>query len=215
MVCAHVPLADLTSFSNTIEDYSYGHDTEIFSAGKPMVAVFGIRSGALKMIRTGPEGSRIVRVLKQGDIAGLESAFSDRYQHTAVTVGEVEACRIPIGHFRSFVATHPELQVRLLAKSQATLHETESWLVQLAAPSASARARVARLLLCLRVDEGDRMLRFSIKEISNIIGIAPETASRVISDLVRQKLLTKHGGSVSARHFSGDISALTRIARET
>jgi CRP-like cAMP-binding protein len=215
MVCSDVTLDDLTDFNAGIEDFSYGHEVQIFSSGKPTTAVYGIRSGALKMIRTDPAaGGCIVRILKTGDVAGLESAFIDHYEHTAITVGEVTACRIPIEHFRNFVVTHPKLQVRLYEKSHAALRETETWLAQLVGGAATARTRIARLLLRLQVDEADRMLRLSLEEMAAIIGIAPETVSRVIADFVRQGILTKVGNTVSTRHFTGDMGMLEKISQE-
>jgi CRP/FNR family transcriptional regulator, anaerobic regulatory protein len=216
MVCSDVSLDDLVDFHAGIDDFDFGHDAALFNMETSTEAVYCIRAGAVKLMRRDLPGSeRIVRVLKQGDVAGLESAFADQYEHTAIAVGEVRACRIPIAYFRQFIASHPGLQVRLLEKSQAALRETETWLTQLVSATVPPRMRMARLLLRLRVGEGDRIQRFSISDMGAIICCAPETVSRVISEFVRQGLLTKGGSINTSRHFRGDIAALEQISQES
>jgi CRP-like cAMP-binding protein len=216
MVCSEVTLEELIDFHIGIEDFDYGHGAALFNMGAPNEGVYCIRHGAVKMIKYDPTGNqRIIRVLKKGDVAGIESAFGERYEHTAVAVGEVRACRVPISHFRNFVSTHGSLQMRLLQTSQATLRETETWLSELTAGNLPARTRMARLLLRLRVGEdGDRIHRFGVEDMAAILGIAAETVSRIVSDLVREGILVKGGKSFATRYFRGDIPALQKIALE-
>lgn len=214
MVCADVTLDELVAFHAGIEDLSYGNRTTIFDMGTPTNAVYCIRSGAVKMVRRDATGEeRIVRVLKKGDVAGLESAFVDRHEYAAIAVGGVLACRIPIAHFRGFIAKHVALQATLLEKSQAALREAEAWLAELVGGTIPSRTRVARLLLRLREGDGDRIYRFSLEDMAAILGCTPETVSRAISELVRKGYLVKQGADISSRHFRGDIAALMALAR--
>lgn len=217
MVCSEVTLDELIDFHTGIEDFDYGHGAALFNMGAPTEGVYCIRHGAVKMVKYDPSGGqRIVRVLKKGDVAGIESAFGENYEHTAVAVGDVRACRVPIEYFRNFVATHGNLQMRLLRTSQETLRETESWLSELTVGNLPARTRMARLLLRLRVtDDGDRIHRFGIEDMAAILGITQETVSRVISDFVREGILVKGGKSFATRYFRGDLPALAKIARES
>lgn len=216
MVCSEVTLDELIDFHTGIEDFDYDHGAALFSMGKPTDGVYCIRHGAVKIIKLDPSGGqRIIRVLKKGDVAGIESAFGELYEHTAVAIGEVRACRVPIEYFRNFVATHGNLQMRLLKTSQETLRETESWLSELTVGNLPARTRMARLLLRLRVtDDGDRIHRFGIEDMAAILGITQETVSRVISEFVREGILVKGGKSFATRYFRGDLPALEKIARE-
>lgn len=216
MVCSDVSLDDLIDFHAGIEDFDYEHGSAIYNMGSPMEAVYCVRGGAVKMVRYDPAGEqRIVRVLKTGDVAGIESAFAEKFEHTAIAVGKVRACRIPIAYFRKFVEDHGGLQMRLLRKSQEALREAETWLSQLMGGTTPARTRMARLFLRLRAAEGgDKIHRFSLEDIAAIIGITPETASRVISDFVRQGILVKGGSTYATRYFRGDIPALEKISQE-
>lgn len=216
MVCSEVSLDELIDFHTGIEDFDYGHGAALFNMGAPTEGVYCIRHGAVKMVKYDPAGNqRIIRVLRKGDIAGIESAFLDHYEHTAVAVGEVRACRVPIEYFRGFVAKHGGLQMRLLQTSQEKLRETESWLSELTVGTLPARTRMARLLLRLRVtNEDERIHRFGVEDMAAILGITPETVSRVVSELVREGILVKGGKSFATRYFRGDIPALEKISLE-
>lgn len=216
MVCSEVSLDELIDFHTGIEDFDYGHGAALFNMGAPTEGVYCIRHGAVKMVKYDPAGNqRIIRVLRKGDIAGIESAFLDHYEHTAIAVGEVRACRVPIEYFRGFVAKHGGLQMRLLQTSQEKLRETESWLSELTVGTLPARTRMARLLLRLRVTNDDeRIHRFGVEDMAAILGITPETVSRVVSELVREGILVKGGKSFATRYFRGDIPALEKIALE-
>jgi CRP/FNR family transcriptional regulator, anaerobic regulatory protein len=215
MVCSDVTLEDLVDFHAGIDDFDYGHGATIFGMGAPTEAVYCIRAGAVKMVRYDPAGGEhIVRVLKVGDVAGFESAFADHYEHAAVAVGEVRACRIPITYFRRFVSEHSALQARLFTKSQDALREAEAWLAELVGGTTPARTRMARLLLRLRLGSGDRIHRFSVDDMAAIIGSTPETVSRIVSDFVRSGFLVKSGSGAASRHFRGDIAALEKISQE-
>ena len=189
MVCSEVTLDELIDFHTGIEDFDYGHGAALFPMGAPTEGVYCIRHGAVKIVKHDQAGNqRIIRVLKKGDIAGIESAFSDHYEHSAVAVGDVRACRVPIEYFRNFVATHGNLP---------------------------ARTRMARLLLRLKVTaDSDRIHRFGVEDMAAILGITAETVSRVVSDFVRDGILVKGGKSFATRYFRGDLPALEKIARE-
>jgi CRP-like cAMP-binding protein len=155
-----------------------------------------------------------VRVLKLGDVAGLESVFEPRYEYSAIAVGSVQACRIPMHHFHEFLGRYPSLQRRLIERSQAALRDAHTWLAQIVGGTTPVRIRLARLLLNLRIGDTDRMIRFSGDDMAAILGSTPETVSRAVSEFVRLGILNKTCGSKNNRVFRGDIAALEAIARE-
>lgn len=61
------------------------------------------------------------------------------------------------------------------------LRETEQWLVDMTSAGATARVRMARLLLHLRDGESNRIYNFSREDLSLMLGTTIETASRVIA----------------------------------
>jgi CRP-like cAMP-binding protein len=201
MVCSDVTVEQLADFHTWIDDLAIPD------------GVYCIRKGSVKLIRySNSGGQRIVRIVKRGDVVGMEAVFSDRFEHTAVAVGEVVACRIPLVNFRRMVDDNPTLQRRLLARSQQALREAETWLSELAGGSAQARERMARLLLRLRDGQSGDILRLSLDDLGAILGITMETASRILADFSRQGLLSRHGVGKRTSSYRADIDGLARIA---
>lgn len=215
LICSDVSRGDLATFHSWVDDLAFPPGTVLYHMEAPADGFYCLRSGTVKLVRYSMSGvARIVRILKGGDVAGLEAAFADTFAHTAVAVGEVRACRIPLSRFRHMMRDNPPLQRRLLEKSQQALAEVETWLAELAGGigAAPARQRLARLLLSLRDGPSDRIHRFSIEDLGGMLGISMETASRILSDLTRQGFLEKCGSGRAERHFRADIAALEKIA---
>lgn len=213
MICSDVRVEELADFHTWIDDLTVSSGNTLFSADTPVDGIYCIRSGMIKLIRFSSSGAqRIVRIVKRGDVAGLEAVFSQFHEHTAVAVGPVTACRIPLANFKRMIEANPSLQSRLLEKSQQALREAETWLSELAGGSAQARERMARLLLRVREGKSNRIYRFSLEDIGAMLGITIETASRILSDFTRQGVLTKHSSGNERRYFGADIAALEKIA---
>lgn len=215
MVCSDVSLDDLLAFHTPIDDLIFQPGAVIYNDGTPANAVHCVRLGAIKLVRFDAAGNqRIVRILKKNDVAGLESVFAENYGHTAIAISEVHTCRIPQAHFHQFITEHPALQLRLLEKSQEALREADAWLADLVSNTVTARVRLVRLLLRLRVGDSDRLHRLSLADMGAILGLTPETVSRILGDLVRDAVLAKVGKGMASRHYQGDISLLEAIAQE-
>lgn len=183
----------------------------LYSPESDPAFVWVLRTGAVKLLATAWDGSqRIVRVLKSGDVAGLEALLAGRYSHTAVLFGTVNACRVPLPAVRQLCFEHPGFQWNLMQKMQAALRETEQWLVDLASTGASARIRMARLLLLLRDGESNRVFNFAREELGLMLGVTVETASRITAAFQRERLLVRRESG--ARFYDADLVGLERVA---
>lgn len=213
MVCSDVTVDQLADFHTWIDDLTIPAGGIVFNAEAPADGVYCIRAGIVKLVSYSNAGAqRIVRIVKRGDVAGMEAVFADAFDHTAVAVGEVVACRIPVDNFRRMIEANPTLQRRLLEKSQQALREAEAWLAELAGGTAQARERLARLLLRLREGQSERIHRFNLEDIGAMLGITMETASRVLADFSRQGLLTKRSAGAGERYYTADVAGLEKIA---
>ncbi|OHC62636.1 MAG: hypothetical protein A2045_14760 [Rhodocyclales bacterium GWA2_65_20] len=213
MVCSDVTVEQLVDFHTWIDDMTIPSGGVVFNTDAPADGVYCIRGGIVKLVKYSNAGAqRIVRIVKRGDVAGIEAVFSESFEHTAVAVGEVVACRIPVENFRRMIEANPTLQRRLLERSQQALREAEAWLSELAGGTAQARERMARLLLRLREGSTNRIHRFNLEDIGAMLGITIETASRVLADFTRQGLLTKRSAGAAMRYYSADIDGLMKIA---
>ncbi|MDO8931079.1 MAG: Crp/Fnr family transcriptional regulator [Rhodocyclaceae bacterium] len=212
MVCSDVTVDELADFHTWIDDLAIPSGGIVFNMDAPADGVYCIRAGIVKLVKYSSSGAqRIVRIIKRSDVAGMEAVFSDSFEHTAIAVGDVVACRIPVANFRRMIEANPTLQRRLLEKSQHALREAETWLSELAGGTAQARERMARLLLRLREGHTERIHRFSLEDIGAMLGITVETASRILADFTRMGLLTKHSAEAAMRYYTADIAGLERI----
>jgi CRP-like cAMP-binding protein len=184
----------------------------LYRSGGKAEHLWVLRTGAVKLIASSWEGeARIVRILKPGDVAGIEGLLAGSYTHTAVTVGAVHACRTPIRAIRRICLEHASFQWSLMQKWQAALRETEQWLVDMTSAGATARVRMARLLLHLRDGESCRIYNFSREDLGLMLGTTIETASRTIAAFLRERLLVKR--ETGQGFYDADIVRLEMVAR--
>lgn len=216
MVCADVSLEDLLAFHVPIDEMAFEAGATIYNMADRASAVYCVRQGVIKLLRYDVSGNqRIVRFLKKGDVLGLDSVFADEQQHTAIALTATQLCRIPMSHFKDFINKHPALQLRLLEKTQEALRETDSWLSELVSNTVPAKIRLSRLLLQLRIGDSDRVHRLSLADFGGILGITPETVSRLLTELGDAEILVKAGSGPNGRNYRADIPALTAISLDS
>jgi CRP-like cAMP-binding protein len=153
--------------------------------------VFTVRDGLIKLVRYLPDGTqRIVRLLRQGDVAGLEATVGEPYQHHAVVLDRAVVCRIPVSTIQNLSTHTPRLHRQLMQRWQRTVAEADAWVTELS--TGPAKQRVAHLLLKLaEYSDPERLFIPSREDVGAMLGITTETASRVIADLRRQGIVER------------------------
>ncbi len=195
-----------------VENVGLPSGETMYQAGGRAESLWVLRTGAVKLLASSWDGTqRIVRVLKPGDVAGLEGLLAGKFDHDAVTVGEVRACRIPLRAVQELCLEHASFQWNLMQKWQTALRETEQWLVDMTSTAASARVRMARLLLRLRDGESNRIYNFNREDLGLMVGTTIETASRIIAAFLRERLLVRRESG--SRFFDGNIVQLELVAQ--
>lgn len=174
-----------------------------------------IVTGGVKLVRSDPAGNeRIVRIAHDGDVVCFDALFGAVCEQAAIALDEVRTCRIPADKLAHVLARRPLLQMKLMQQMQAALNESECWIADLASGVAPARVRLARLLLRLRIDEGNRVRRLQLTEMGSILGQTPETVCRTLKAFEQDKLLQPQGGRGVSRHYLADLQALRQVAFE-
>lgn len=177
-----------------IDDFTLPPQSTLYRAGDAAHYLYTIRSGLLKLVQYLPDGrQRIVRVLRDTDVTGLEALLGQPYQHDAVVLHEAQICRIPLDVVQTLDRENPKLHRELMTRWQRALDEADAWLTQLS--TGSARARMARLLLRLSQKRGDTPCQlFAREDIGAMLGITTETASRIIAEFRRSGAIQDAGG---------------------
>jgi CRP-like cAMP-binding protein len=181
---------DFDHIHHPIDDIEYAPGSRLYLQGDDLSYVFTVRSGIVKLVQHLPDGThRIVRLLSQGDLAGLEILNGQRADHEAITMDHVKVCRIPLTVVESLRRDTPRLHDALMQRWQKALSSADSWITRLS--TGTAKVRVARLLILL--DENSEEESFFLptrEDMGAMLGVTTESASKVIAEFRRNGWLT-------------------------
>jgi CRP-like cAMP-binding protein len=180
---------DFSQIHAPIDDLIFPADHLIYPESGHALGVFTLRKGMVKLLRSTVDGrERIIRVLRPGDVLGLEALATSRYDSEAVAMVESSVCRIPLSVLHHLSANSPRLHLRLMQKWQQALKDADDWLAEL--NFGSARQRVTGLALKMRdTDQPQFTSLFARDDMGAMLDLKLETVSREISALVREGLI--------------------------
>ena len=124
--CAHCAIRNRVLFADlphdelnvallAVDDLVYQPDRLLYRIGEQGKVLYTVRRGMVKLVRDLADGTeRVVRLLKAGDVAGLEMAIGSHYKHTAITLTETEVCRIPLSTLERLEVHSPRLAHQLI-----------------------------------------------------------------------------------------------------
>ncbi len=198
--CQHCAIRHLVLFSDLqrkdfelihkpIDEIEYKLGDVIYKQNETMQFVYTIRSGLVKLVQSLPGGRpRIVRILGQGDLLGIESLNNQQTKHMAISLDKVDLCRIPHSVITSLQYNSPRLHKSLIVRWQKTLAMADFWITQIS--SGKIKCRVARLLLLLdKKSEGENFLMPTREDIGLMLGITTESVSKTTAEFKRQQWL--------------------------
>ena len=172
-----------------IDDMAYRAHQVLFNEGDAAGGIFTLRSGMLKLSRiTGDGRRRILRVLRPGDVVGLEALATGRYDSEAAALTGVTLGRIPTEVVHKLNLNSPRMHAGLLDKWQKALREADDWLA--AINFGTAQQRVCQFILKMRHTTDPAFVTlFSREDMGAMMDLKQETVSREISALVKAGVL--------------------------
>lgn len=198
--CRHCGIRDMVLFADLneqdfgeihtpIDDLAYTSDAVLYTEGQHAMGVFTLRKGMVKLVRSTTDGrERIVRVLRPGDVIGLEALATARYDCEAIALVDISVCRIPLSVMHHLSTHSPRLHMRLMEKWQHALKDADDWLADM--NFGTARQRVAGLALKMRDPDQPHFTSFFARDdMGAMLDLKLETVSREISGLVRDGTL--------------------------
>jgi len=218
--CKNCGISDLVLFSALKkEDFALIHEQIgeprfdkgelLYKAGEPANHVFTIREGVVKLTHYSPNrGEHIVRLLKRGDVTGLESLIGKTYQHTAIVIDTTLTCRIPVAVINKLDQQLPHFRQQLLTRWQLSVDGANTWLMELR--SGRLKARIARLLIQLADGEPTGVIFIPSREdMGTMLAARTEPVSRVMAEFKRAGLVKK----VAVKRFKVDIEGLHPLTK--
>ena len=181
--------SDFSKIHAPIDDLEYAVGAVLAQEGEHATGLFTLRSGMVKLVRTTSDGrERIVRVMRQGDVLGLEALVHGKYETDAVALTATSVCRIPLDIIQSLGVQSPRLHQSLMRKWSHNQKEAEDWLADL--NFGTARQRVSNFILKMRSPtDSDLVTLFSREDIGSMVDLKMETVSREVSHFVREGVI--------------------------
>lgn len=210
MLFSELPDEAFTNLLQPIDHFLHSAGSVIYQTDTDQKYLYSIRRGMVKLVHLTPGGKyTIVRLLGPGAVIGLELLNgSASYQHTAIAIGQVDLCRIPVSTFKRLENQYPSLCTRVQKQIQQQLDLADEWIIAL--DSGTAKQRVAQVLLLLHeffTDKNGAFVLLSREDMAAMTGIAIETVSRMIAEFKRQDILLKTNDNL----YTCDVSALQKI----
>ena len=180
---------DFALIHEPIYEHGFVKGEVLYQVDEPGHYLFTVREGCIKLMDyAAKDGERIVRLLRPGDVAGLEALVSPTYQHNAVALDTTLTCCIPVSMVKELGEKLPDLHYQLLSRWQRAVSEADAGLTELG--TGTVKARVARLLIRLAEKEpGNNCFIPTREDIGAMLGVSTEAVSRATAEFKRAGLL--------------------------
>lgn len=177
-------------------------------------AIYAVRAGAIKTTILSEEGEEQVTGFHlPGEILGLDAINGSQHPCNAIALETTSVCEIPFDGLEDLATKIPGLQHTLLRVMSKEIFEDQEMLYAVA--KRTAEERLAIVLLSFSERFGRRglstrqfRLAMSRTDLSNYLGLAPETMSRLFKRFQDQGLLSTEGKEVILE----DMDALRDLA---
>ncbi len=167
----------------------------LFRMGEPLKSVYAIRSGSFKTYLTNPDGTeQIVGFSLPGELLGMDGISDERHTCTAKALETSNVCEIPFERLESLSRDIPNLQHQLLRLMSKEIQQDQNLMLLLAQMPAETRLASFLLDLSERLNQrgyaaNEFNLSMSRGDIANLLGMAVETISRLLSHFQDDGLL--------------------------
>jgi CRP-like cAMP-binding protein len=214
ILCEHCPAgynkyftsldkADLQYLNEEKSTNSYKKGQSIFEEGQKSIGIYCVREGKIKVFKNGQDGrEHITRVVLPGEFLGLKALLSgNEHSVSSVSIEDSVICFISKTDFFQLMIKYPEFTRSLILILSKLLEEAETRMLSLAYKP--VRERLAETLLFLfnsfypKTGKSPKdYLNLTRIELANIIGTAPETVIRLLSEFKEEKLISIKGRKI-------------------
>ncbi|MDH5601988.1 MAG: fumarate/nitrate reduction transcriptional regulator Fnr [Gammaproteobacteria bacterium] len=206
---------DLDKLDNVIKRrQSVEKNKALFQIGQPLKSIYAIRSGSFKSFTTSADGTeQIVGFHLPGELLGLDGINNEEHVCTAKALEHSNICEIPFERLESLARDIPNLQHQLLRLMSQEIQQDQNLMLLLA--QMPAETRLASFLIGMSnrlksrgYSDNEFNLSMSRGDIANLLGMAVETISRLLSHFQEEGML-----QVERKHITIlDREKLTQLA---
>ena len=186
----------------------------LFKQGDDFNAVFAIRTGALKSFTLAHSGEeQITGFHLASELVGLSGYAEDVHPVSAKALETTTVCELPLDKLEILCHEIPSLRKQIMRNMSGEIRQDQQMMLQLSKKSADERLAYFLLELSHRFERrgfSAKAFRLSMSrvDISNYLGLAVETVSRIFTRLQKNGLITTEGKEIT--HLN--LGALNRLA---
>ncbi|WP_396586876.1 fumarate/nitrate reduction transcriptional regulator Fnr [Bermanella sp. R86510] len=186
----------------------------LFKQGDAFKAVYAIRTGAIKTYTVAPSGEeQITGFHLASEIVGLSGYSEETYPLTAKALETTTVCELPLERLEVLCDEIPGLRKQMMRNMSGEIRQDQQMMLQLSKKSADERLAYFLLDLSSRFERrgfSPKTFRLSMSrvDISNYLGLAVETVSRIFTRMQKSELISTEGKEVTLL----DISGLNKLA---
>jgi len=167
----------------------------LFRMGENLKSVYAIRSGSFKTYLTNPDGTeQIIGFSLPGELLGMDAISGNEHRCSAKALETSSVCEIPFEHLESLALDIPNLQHQLFRLMSKEIQQDQNAMLLLAQMPAETRLASFLVSLSERLNSlgyaaNEFNLSMSRGDIANLLGMAVETISRLLSHFQDDGLL--------------------------
>ena len=185
---------NLAKLSENRKRRVYKKKNNIFLEGDVPIAIYYIVSGKVKTYKTNREGKEYITGLHgPGDFIGyIDQLKGKSFSESAMAMEDSDVSIIPKQDFLLLIYNNRDVSSQFMKILSDNITEMEEQLLHLAYNS--VRQRVAEALLVLRKkaedqNEDPNTLYISREDLANMVGTAPESVIRTLSDYKEERII--------------------------
>jgi CRP-like cAMP-binding protein len=191
---------------------SYRKGERLFSEGDEGTGFYVVLAGRVKIFKVSVEGKeQILHFVGPGESFGEVSVFTGQgFPADAVAAVQTSVCFFPRAAFSALIRRDPALAMNMLAQLSRRLRQFADLIEDLSLKEVPGR--LAKYLLYLSGKDGDGALELDVSkgQLASLLGTIPETLSRILAKMNRQRLIRSHGAQIRIL----DRRGLEQIAQE-
>lgn len=186
----------------------------LFKQGDTFNSIFAIRSGAVKTYTVTSKGEeQIIGFHLASEVIGLASYESQTYPMTASAIESTTLCEIPLSSLDKLADQLADLRKHLMRIMSTEIRHDQNMMILLGKKNADER--VASFLMDISLRQAHRGLsaaRFRLPmsriDVSNYLGLAVETVSRVFTRFQKNKIIRTNNKEIELL----DIDLLSELS---
>jgi CRP-like cAMP-binding protein len=175
----------------------YKKKSDIFMEGDLPNNIYYLKSGSVKTYKTNSDGKELITNLyKANDFFGFESLLENAPQRdSAIAIEDTDLVIIPKHDFLTLLQSHRDVSNTFIALLSKKVGEKEAQLLNLAYNSVRQRTAEA-LLKMYNHQDAKESLSVPREDLAKMVGTAPESVIRVLSDFKDEGLIEITSGKV-------------------